>query len=42
VLGFIGITNPEIIVAEGIQRGPEQRRAAVEEALGAVTELRAA
>jgi FMN-dependent NADH-azoreductase len=40
--GFIGITNPEIIVAEGIQRGPEQRQTALAGALRAVTGLRAA
>jgi len=29
VFGFIGIANPEIIVAEGIQIGPEQREKAL-------------
>jgi FMN-dependent NADH-azoreductase len=40
--GFIGVTNLEFIVAEGIQRGPEVRAAAIEGALGAAAELRAA
>ncbi len=42
VLGFIGITNPEVIVAEGIQMGPEHRERAVEGALLKATQLRAA
>jgi FMN-dependent NADH-azoreductase len=42
VFGFIGISNPEIIVAEGIQLGPEQREKAVAGALQAATNLRAA
>lgn len=41
-LGFIGITNPEVIVAEGIQRGPEYRQTALDGALQAAAELRAA
>jgi len=41
-LGFIGVTDPEIIVAEGIQRGPEHRQTAVEGALQAANDLRAA
>jgi len=41
-LGFIGVTAPEIIVAEGIQRGPEHRQTAVEGALQAANNLRAA
>jgi FMN-dependent NADH-azoreductase len=28
-LGFIGITNPEVVIAEGLAVGPEQRQAAV-------------
>ena len=32
-LGFIGIVNPEVIVAEGIALGPEQREASVKAAL---------
>ena len=42
VFGFIGIANPEIIVAEGVQIGPEQREKALESALTAATKLRAA
>jgi len=40
--GFIGVTNPEIIVAEGVQRGPDQRDKAIEGALRAATDLLAA
>jgi FMN-dependent NADH-azoreductase len=32
VFGFIGITSPELVVAEGLQMGPEQRSRALEEA----------
>jgi FMN-dependent NADH-azoreductase len=42
VFGFIGIANPEIISADGIQTGPENREKAVAGALQAVTNLRAA
>ncbi|WP_375409676.1 FMN-dependent NADH-azoreductase [uncultured Methylobacterium sp.] len=42
VLGFIGVTNPEIIVAEGIAVGPELRETALAGALKAVSELRSA
>ena len=42
VFSFIGIANPEIIVAEGVQIGPEQREKALEGALTAATNLRAA
>jgi len=42
VFGFIGVADLEIIVAEGIQMGPEHRSKAVEAALQAATELRAA
>ncbi|EKS27959.1 FMN-dependent NADH-azoreductase [Afipia felis] len=42
VFGFIGVTDLEIILAEGIQTGPEQREKAVANALQAVTDLRAA
>ena len=42
VFSLIGITNPEIIVAEGVQIGPEQREKALESALTAATNLRAA
>lgn len=39
VFGFIGVTNLEIVVAEGLQIGPEQREKAMRGALQAVTEL---
>jgi FMN-dependent NADH-azoreductase len=39
---FIGVANPEIVVAEGLQIGPEQREKAMRGALQAATELRAA
>jgi FMN-dependent NADH-azoreductase len=42
VFNLIGITNPEIIVAEGVQIGPEHREKALESALTAATRLRAA
>jgi FMN-dependent NADH-azoreductase len=42
VFSLIGITNPEIIVAEGVQIGPEHREKALESALTAATNLRAA
>jgi FMN-dependent NADH-azoreductase len=41
VFGFIGIT-PEIIIAEGIMVGPEQREKALREALSAAASLKAA
>ena len=42
VFGFIGITAPEFISADGLQIGPEQREKALAAALQAVTTLRAA
>jgi FMN-dependent NADH-azoreductase len=42
VFGFIGIRNPEIISADGIQVGPEHREKALAGALEAVTKLQAA
>lgn len=42
VFGFIGVTDLKIIVAEGLLIGPEQRQKSIEEALQAVSELRAA
>jgi FMN-dependent NADH-azoreductase len=42
VFGFIGIRNPEIISADGIQVGPEHREKALAGALEAVTRLQAA
>ncbi len=42
IFGFIGITDPEIIVAEGLNIGPEQREKALQAALQEATALRAA
>jgi FMN-dependent NADH-azoreductase len=42
ILGFIGVTNPEFIVAEGLQLGPEQREKSMHSALQAAGALRAA
>jgi FMN-dependent NADH-azoreductase len=42
VFGFIGVTNLEIVIAEGLQVGPEQREKAMQDALQAITELPAA
>ena len=42
VFGFIGITNPEFIFADGIQLGPEHREKAIAGALQSATTLRAA
>jgi len=42
VFGFIGVTDLEVILAEGIQTGAEQREKAVANALKAVTDLRVA
>jgi FMN-dependent NADH-azoreductase len=42
VFGFIGVTDPEFISADGIQMGPEHREQALAGALQAVTDLRAA
>ncbi|KPG00223.1 FMN-dependent NADH-azoreductase [Rhodopseudomonas sp. AAP120] len=42
VFGFIGITDPEIVPADGIQLGPEHREKALESALSAAASLRAA
>lgn len=41
VFGFIGIT-PEVVIAEGVQIGAEQRAAALQSAMAAVASLRAA
>lgn len=41
VLGFIGISAPEVIVAEGVSRGPQARTAAVDGALAAIGRLAA-
>jgi FMN-dependent NADH-azoreductase len=42
VFGFIGVTDIEIIAADGIGAGPEQREKAITDALQAATDLRAA
>ncbi|ACI52390.1 NAD(P)H dehydrogenase (quinone) [Gluconacetobacter diazotrophicus PA1 5] len=39
-LGFIGIATPEVIVAEGVSRGEDQRAAAIEAAHQTVAALR--
>ncbi|RYE84124.1 MAG: FMN-dependent NADH-azoreductase [Myxococcales bacterium] len=41
-LGFIGITSPEVIIAEGLVLGPAQREQAVASALRAIEALPAA
>jgi FMN-dependent NADH-azoreductase len=41
VFGFIGVTNPEFISADGIQVGPEHREKAVADALKAAGSLAA-
>jgi FMN-dependent NADH-azoreductase len=42
VFAFIGVTNPELIVAEGLLLGPEQRAGSMQRALQAIGALRAA
>jgi FMN-dependent NADH-azoreductase len=42
VFGFIGVTDIEVVVAEGVNFGPEQRDKAIAGALQAATDLRAA
>lgn len=42
VLAFIGVTNPEFIVAEGLMMSPQQREKSLQSALQAVGTLRAA
>jgi len=42
VFGFIGVTSPEFISADGIQVGPEYREKALTSALQAATNLHAA
>src|ERR1700756_978270 len=41
VFGFIGIQNPEFIIADGIQVGPDHREKSLANALQAATSLRA-
>jgi FMN-dependent NADH-azoreductase len=42
LFGFIGVTDIEVIVAEGVNIGPEHREKAIAGALSAATSLRAA
>lgn len=42
VFGFIGVTDIDVIVAEGVNAGPEHREKAITSALQAATDLRAA
>jgi FMN-dependent NADH-azoreductase len=42
VFAFIGVANPEFIVAEGLNIGPEHREKAMQAAIEAATGLRAA
>lgn len=42
VFAFIGITDPEIIIAEGVQLGPDAREAALDKALQQTAGLKAA
>ncbi|MBR1173151.1 FMN-dependent NADH-azoreductase [Bradyrhizobium sp. KB893862 SZCCT0404] len=42
IFGFMGITDPEFIIADGIQVGPEHREKSIASALQAATSLRAA
>jgi FMN-dependent NADH-azoreductase len=42
VFGFIGITSPEFILADGVQVGPEHREKALAGALEAINRLQAA
>jgi FMN-dependent NADH-azoreductase len=42
VFGFIGVSNPELVVAEGLLLGPEQREGSMQRALQAIGALRAA
>lgn len=42
ILGFIGVTEPEFIIAQGVMMGPEARATAIDGALAAAGELRAA
>ena len=42
ILGFIGVTSPEFIVAEGLLLGPDQREKSMHSALQAAGALHAA
>ncbi|MCA1199646.1 NAD(P)H-dependent oxidoreductase [Sphingomonas sp. R647] len=39
MLGFIGITQPEFVIAEGVAFGPDQREAAITSALSRIAAL---
>ena len=41
VFGFIGVTDLDVVVAEGIALGPDQREASVKKALGEIAALKA-
>jgi len=41
VFGFIGVTNLEFVVAEGLLVGPEQREKSMQSALAVAAELAA-
>ncbi|HEY0266503.1 MAG TPA: NAD(P)H-dependent oxidoreductase [Rhizomicrobium sp.] len=41
VFGFLGVTDPQIIVAEGLNMGPEQREKAIQDALTVAAKLAA-
>jgi FMN-dependent NADH-azoreductase len=41
IFGFIGVTNPDVIIAEALQLGPELRQKSIEAALQAAAQLRA-
>jgi FMN-dependent NADH-azoreductase len=42
VFGFIGVANPELIVAEGLMIGTEQRQQSMQRALRVAAAVRAA
>jgi len=42
IFGFIGVTNLEIIIAEGLNTGPDQREKSMQQALETATTLAAA
>ncbi|MDX6807648.1 FMN-dependent NADH-azoreductase [Terrihabitans rhizophilus] len=42
IFGFMGITAPEVVLAEGINVSPEQREASTRAALDVIDEMRAA
>ncbi|MBP0618244.1 FMN-dependent NADH-azoreductase [Jiella mangrovi] len=42
VFGFLGVTDIEVVAAEGVAVGPEQREKATNDALGTIASLKAA